>query len=160
MFNAEGKRDNTELIKPIFTDLTNINITPPNSIDENQNKNKKNGNEIKNYIEFFNSNERRLNDDISSKLNIIISNNDILQEQNILDSKSLTSFSTDNLDNKRKSIFSCKKRGRRAYDEDIHYEILPKENSDGKRKNTLYKKHDRMEKDNIYRKYKFIIVIF
>jgi hypothetical protein len=142
------------LKKPIFPDFKNVK----NLIEEESTEEKKNDKEIKQnfYPDFYRNNNNNI------ITNIIINNDDILQEQKYLNSKFFNELFTQDTIPKKK-IFSCKKR-----DHSIDNEILPptpstfQDSSDKdiknekkektKTKKTVYKKHDKMEKDNIVRK--------
>ena len=140
------------LKKPIFPDFKNLK----NIIEEESTEEKKNDKEIKQnfYPDFYFNNNNNI------ITNIIINNDDILQEQKYLNSKISNKLLTEDKIPK-KLIFSCKKR-----DHSIDNEILPstpssyqdsydkdiKNEKKEKTKKTVYKKHDKMEKDNIVRK--------
>ena len=144
------------------------NLFNSNSIEEESSEEKKNDKDSKSnspstYI--INNIIPNMNQDISSKINIIINNDDILQEQKLLDSKERPLFLfSENENNFRKLIFRCQKRNHDKNDEKINIKdtcdfisqkIINKENIKNggeKAKKPVYKKHDKMEKDNIVRK--------
>lgn len=150
------------LRKPIFQYFNEIKNNSMNSIEEESTEEKKTEKEIKsndfNDLYLKNKYFKKPCLNFSSKLNIIINNDDILQEQKLLNSKKF--FLSDNSQNEKKLIFSCNKR---LHDEDykspdyldgteISKKNEDKKNVSGKMKKVAYKKHDKMEKDNIVRK--------
>lgn len=165
--NSEEISTYISLKKPILLDFKEIKNFASNSIDEESTEEKKNDKEIKQndciniYINNNNNNESKLIKDISSKINITINNDDILQEQKLLNSKYLNLiFEEDKIP--KKMIFSCKKRnhdvedvitpGPETLEKNIKKEEVKKNEMGKKKKKTVYKKHDKMEKDNIVRK--------
>lgn len=161
----ENKSIYLTLRKPIFQNFNEIKTNTMNSIEEESTEEKKTEKEIKsndfNNLYLKNKFLQKPSLDLSSKLNIIINNDDILQEQKLLNSKKLSFFS-DNSQNGKKLIFSCNKR---LHDEDYKFPDFlgatletSKKNGEIKKnvitkiKKVAYKKHDKMEKDNIVRK--------
>ena len=161
----ENKPIYLTLRKPIFQNFNEIKNNSMNSIEEESTEEKKTEKEIIsndfNNLYVKNKYFQKPSLELSSKINIIINNDDILQEQKLLNSKKFSFFS-DNSQNRKKLIFSCNKR---LHDEDYKFpdflngaletskkngEI--KKNGSGKIKKVAYKKHDKMEKDNIVRK--------
>ena len=153
------------LRKPIFQNFNEIKNNAMNSIEEESTEEKRTEKDIKSndFNNLFLKNQfvQKPCLDLSSKLNIIINNDDILQEQKLLNSKKFSLFS-DNPQNEKKKIFLCNKR---LHDEDnISPDFLDgifessKKNGEIKKygtrkiKKVAYKKHDKMEKDNIVRK--------
>lgn len=109
---------------------------------------------------------QKINNDISSLANIVISNDDILQEQKFINLNTISNlfpFGKENYQPQKKPIFFCNKRFHDINDIKIsgaycntlvdsakNNEI--KKNGKRKSKKSIYKKHDKMEKDNIVRK--------
>lgn len=93
---------------------------------------------------------------IPSKLNININNDDIMQELKLLDTTPSYSIFSENYQNCKNLIFSCKKRNDDDnIDTQLVINISQEEKIDSghpKIKKPAYKKHDKMEKDNIVRK--------
>ena len=166
--NFEEKPIPNALIKPIFHNLNGIKYISTNLCEEDSTEDKKNEKEIKSndYINIFlNKNTiPNLNKEIFSKINIAINKDDILQEQTLLNSRALNSLFFEKTKSQKKLIFSCKKR---LHEEDSKTQE-PNQNNLGtnininnddikrlgtkKTKKAAYKKHDKMEKDNIVRK--------
>lgn len=150
------------LKKPIFQNINEIRINSINSNEDDTTEDKKIEKEFSFPNAYIKNNSwEKINNDISSKINIIISKDDIMQEHKLLNSKS-NLISSKNSDNHRKEIFLCIKR---LHDEDDqpkveNFRILEKsdknekikKNGSKKDKKAAYKKHDKMEKDNIVRK--------
>jgi superfamily I DNA and/or RNA helicase len=112
--NFEDKSIYLTLRKPIFQNFNEIKNLSMNSIEEEESiEEKKTEKEIK--LNDFNTLYLKQNFflkpslGLSSKINIIISNDDILQEQKLLNSNKLLIVS-ENSQNKRKLIFTCNKR--------------------------------------------------
>ncbi len=157
------------LKKPISLDFKDYKTFTPNSNEDESTEVKNIDKEIKYNVssDFYSNNNNiiispKVNKDISSKINITINNDDILQEQKLLKSKFLNLLLTE-----KKAIFSCKKREHDPDDNILmppisstspkflnninqNEEIEKKEKK--KIKKSVYKKHDKMEKDNIVRK--------
>ena len=164
--NTEEISTYITLKKPILLDFKEIKNFSSNSIDEESTEEKKIDKEIKqnDCINIYlnnDNNESKLIKDISSKINITINNDDILQEQKLLNSKFLNLiFEEDKIP--KKKIFSCQKRNHDVEDaitpdpefleNNIKKEEIKKNEIKKKKKKTVYKKHDKMEKDNIVRK--------
>lgn len=161
------------LKKPIFLDFHEIkNNYSTNSIEEETTADKKiekstkPKDSIKTHINNNNNNNfQKQNNNISSIINIIINNDDILQEHKLLNLNitNILLSEKENIQNPKKLIFSCKKRFHDENDKTIpgpYYGIVDnfikndeiKKNGSRKFKKVLYKKHDKMEKDNIVRK--------
>ena len=153
----EEKTLSNALKKPIFVNINEINNSLINSIEEETTEDKKSNKENIpiNYINIYlkNNNATLLNKDI-----VLINNNDILQEQKLLDPKFL---------NTKKKLFLCQKRPHldefknsvnfpEAFDVKENnseiFENLKRINGKSRKQKLLYKKHDKMEKDNIVRK--------
>ena len=164
--NFEEKVNNNVLIKPIFNDLNDIKNFSTNSFEEDSTEDKKIEKKIKpnDYINIFISKNitPNLNKEIFSKINITINKEDILQEQKLLNSKALNLSFFENENSQKKLIFSCKKRLHQeesktqeppkiSLEKNINNEEIKKKGSK-KAKKVVYKKHDKMEKDNIVRK--------
>ena len=163
--HSENKSIYLTLRKPIFRNFNEIKNLSMNSIEEDSTEEKKTEKEIKsndfNNLYLKNKYFPKQSLDLSLKLNIIINNDDILQEQKLLNSKKFSLFS-DNSQNEKKLIFSCNKR---LHDDNSIFPVFldgtgetskkngeMKKNGSGKIKKVAYKKHDKMEKDNIVRK--------
>ena len=158
------------LKKPILLDFQKIKKkSSTNSIEEETTEDKKSEKNtqqndlVKTYIN--NNNFQKLNNNISSLMNIIISNDDILQEHKLLNLNISDIFFSkkDKCQNQNKLIFSCQKRFHEYDDNQIslaYYNNLEdsEKNNEIKTKGSenpkkaVYKKHDKMEKDNIVRK--------
>ena len=100
------------LKKPISLDFKDYKTFTPNSNEDESTEVKNIDKEIKYNVssDFYSNNNNiiispKVNKDISSKINITINNDDILQEQKLLKSKFLNLLLTE-----KKAIFSCKKR--------------------------------------------------
>ena len=138
---------NIELKEPKLFGLPN-SFMPLYSNEDDTTEEKKNSKDSKpkenlnNFYGFITiSNEKK---SISSKLNININNDDIMQELKLLDTTPSNSILSENYPNCKNLIFSCRKRND---DDNIDTQLvvnIPREES--------YKKHDKMEKDNIVRK--------
>lgn len=154
------------LKKPIFFDFHENQKT--NSIEEETTEDKKFEKDIKakGLIKtYINNNNIQKHNNILSTVNIFISNDDILQEHKLLNLNISNLFLSDkeNIQNQKKLIFSCEKR---FHDKNINKISGPyndtvdnfikndeiKKNGRGIFKKVVYKKHDKMEKDNIVRK--------
>ena len=159
--NFEDKSIYLTLRKPIFQNFNEIKNLSMNSIEEESTEEKKTEKEIKlnDFITLYL--KQKFYHNLSSKLNIIINNDDILQEQKLLNSNKIP-FVSENSQNERKLIFTCNKR---LHDEEYKFPdnlngTLAtsiknggiKKNGRGRIKKVAYKKHDKMEKDNIVRK--------
>lgn len=154
------KLENKILIKPVFDN----NISSFTK-DEESTEDKKTvkGAKQNEYINFFlcKNNIPNKNKEIFSKINISIDNDDILQEQKLLNSKYLNFSFCENFNNSKNLIFACKKRhheenskiqeSQENMAENIKNSEKIKKNG-VKHKIPAYKKHDKMEKDNIVRK--------
>ena len=165
--NFEENSNPSVLIKPIFQNLNGIKYISSNLFEEDSTEDKKNEKEIKSndYINkcFSKNTIPNLHKEILSKMNITINKDDILQEQILLNSRALNSLFCEKDKNQKKLIFSCKKR---LHEEDSETQEPFKtilgtnilKNEENKRigtkkiKKVVYKKHDKMEKDNIVRK--------
>lgn len=150
------------LKKPIFQNFNDMRrINSINSNEDDTTEDKKAEKEFSFHnVYIMNKSWEKINNDISSKINIIISKDDIMQEHKLLNSK--TNLNLSKNQSPKKDIFLCIKR---LHDEEdqTQGEICPiSENSDKSEKikkngnkidkKAAYKKHDKMEKDNIVRK--------
>jgi len=150
---------NIELKEPKLIGVYN-NFMLSYSNEDDSTEEKKNNKESKpkenlnNFYGVFTiSNEKN---SLSSKLNININNDDIMQELKLLDTSPSNGILSENYPNGKNLIFSCRKRND---DENIDNQILvnipqndSKNGGQPKIKKPAYKKHDKMEKDNIVRK--------
>jgi hypothetical protein len=151
----EDQQFYSALKKPILSNCNKMQNNLINSIEEESIEEKKSNKENNslNYINIYckNNVSNQINKNIYS-----INNNDILQEQKLLDLKSLN--------NSKKKLFLCLKRPHtndfksseyfsENFDNKIkNIENLQKINGNCRKKKIIYKKHDKMEKDNIVRK--------
>ena len=150
---------NIELKEPKLFGLPN-SFMPLYSNEDDTTEEKKNNKDSKpkeNLNSFYGvitiSNEKK---NISSKLNININNDDIMQELKLLGTSPSNGILSENYPNCKNLIFSCRKRNDDDnIDTQLVVSIPREENKDGgqiKNKKPAYKKHDKMEKDNIVRK--------
>lgn len=159
------------LRKPVLLDFIvidkkfSLNPIEEETTGDNKTEKEKNQNDL---VKIYPNNNclQKINNNISSIANIVISNDDILQEHKFLNLNTISNlfpFGKENYQPQKKPIFSCNKRFHDNNDnkilgtycntpEDSAKNIEIKKNGKGKSKKPLYKKHDKMEKDNIVRK--------